>query len=115
MFSVQDQYGFGMIRAGSVWEARESRATGTQWNTQAKRALSWERLPAAPTPTVLTHLPVNPTGSGPGGHKEDTHTDLVLFMDRTESAEEELNDGQVIIACGHVQTGIASLRTEIKP
>lgn len=35
-------------------------------------------------------------------------------MDRTESTEEELNDGQVIIARSNVQTGVACLRTEIK-
>lgn len=53
-------------------------------------------------------------GRGPGSHGEDACTDLVLFMDRTESTEEELNDGQVIIASGNVQTGVACLRTEIK-
>lgn len=53
-------------------------------------------------------------GRGPGSHGEDACTDLVLFMDRTESTEEELNDGQVIIARGNVQTGVACLRTEIK-
>lgn len=57
-------------------------------------------------PSVPTHLQVN--------HGEDTCTDLVLFMDRTESTEEELNDGQVIIARSNVQTGVACLRTEIK-
>lgn len=65
-------------------------------------------------PFVPTHLSVSLVGRGPGGHGEDTCTDLVLFMDRTESTEEELNDGQVIIACSNVQTGVACLRTEIK-
>lgn len=38
---------------------------------------------------------------------------LVLFMDRTESTEEELNDGQVIIARGNVQTGVACVIFEV--
>ena len=33
-------------------------------------------------------------------------------MDRTESAEEELNDGQVVVACCDVQTGVACQQTE---
>ena len=63
---------------------------------------------------MLTHLEVSLVGRGPSSHGEDTCTDLVLFMDRTESTEEELNDGQVIIARSNVQTGVACLRTEIK-
>ena len=63
---------------------------------------------------ICANTPVSLVRMGPGGHGEDTCTDLVLFMDRTESTEEELNDGQVIIACSNVQTGIACLRTEIK-
>lgn len=59
----------------------------------------------------LPHLPISLMGRGPG---EVACTDLVLFMDRTESTEEELNDGQVIITCGNVQTGVACLWTEIR-
>lgn len=73
----------------------------------------WERLPVASAP-IFANTPVSLVGRGPGSHGEDTCTDLVLFMDRTESTEEELNDGQVIIARGNVQTGVARLRTEIK-
>lgn len=64
-------------------------------------------------PSGLIHLSVCLVGRGPGSHGEGTCTDLVLFMDRTESTEEELNDGQVIIARSNVQTGVACLRTEI--
>lgn len=38
---------------------------------------------------------------------------LVLFMDRTESTEEQPNDGQVIIARSHVQTGVACIIFEV--
>lgn len=41
-------------------------------------------------------------------------TDLVLFMDRTESTEQHPNDGQVIITSSHMQTGISCLQTETK-
>lgn len=64
-------------------------------------------------PPGLRRRSVSLVGRGPGSHGEGTCTDLVLFMDRTESTEEELNDGQVIIARGNVQTGVACLRTEI--
>lgn len=83
---------------------------GQHWPGQVP---AWQRLPAA-SASVFANTPVSLVGRGPGSHGEDTCTDLVLFMDRTESTEEELNDGQVIIARGNVQTGVACLRTEIK-
>lgn len=85
-------------------------------NTHAKAStglLPDSRLPAA-SACIGANTPVSLVGRGPRSHGEDTCTDLVLFMDRTESTEEELNDGQVIIACSNVQTGIACLGTEIK-
>lgn len=77
---------------------------GQNWPSPTVGADTTSQQPRSPL--ALAHLPVN--------HGEDTCTDLVLFMDRTESTEEELNDGQVIIARGNVQTGVACLRTEIK-
>ena len=77
---------------------------GQHWPSPIPGAGTTSQQPLSPL--ALAQLPVN--------HGEITRTDLVLFMDRTESTEEELNDGQVIIACSNVQTGVACLRTEIK-
>lgn len=89
-------------------ESVEHPCEGQHWPSPRQR-----EAPSSLCARLGSHTCLLAFGKGSGSHGEGTCTDLVLFMDRTESTEEELNDGQVIIARGNVQTGVACLRTEI--
>lgn len=69
----------------------------------------WSRITWAGIP-----LPNNQPNAKGAESQWGSCTDLVLFMDRTESTEQHPNDGQVIITSSHVQTGISCLQTETK-